>query len=130
VEAERWVFGLADQGSPHTKSSDPLPTNDSGAPTLEVQTITLGDDLAIVGLPGEPVNAVRHLVTAAVPHTFIMTVGYANAACGYLPTVEQIPQSGYEVGAMRFAPGTTEALVHAVIAMLVPENHDGSQTRA
>lgn len=116
VEAERWIFDLANQGHEHTRSSDPLPSGRT-VPKLEVQTISIGDELVIVALPGEPLSAVRKLVTRGLPGRFVLTVGYSNAAPGYLPTREDFPRSGYEVGATRFAPGTVERLAEAAVEL-------------
>jgi len=60
-----------------------------------VVTVTLGDDLAIVGLPGE--FFVQHGLDlksrSVIPNTFAF--GYCNATYGYFPTINAAWQGGY-----------------------------------
>jgi len=61
----------------------------------DLVTVTLGDDLAIVGLPGE--FFVQHGLDlksrCVIPNTFVC--GYCNATYGYFPTINATWQGGY-----------------------------------
>jgi Neutral/alkaline non-lysosomal ceramidase, N-terminal len=78
--------------------------------TVEVQTMRLGSNCAIVSLPGEFFVATRDSLveTAAIDHLFI--AGYANDYIGYVPPANEFANGGYEVGFARFAEDSEEAL--------------------
>jgi hypothetical protein len=61
----------------------------------DLVTVTLGDDLAIVGVPGE--FFVQHGLDlksrSLVPNTFLF--GYCNTTYGYFPTINAAVQGGY-----------------------------------
>jgi len=61
----------------------------------DLVTVTLGDDLALVGLPGE--FFVQHGLDlksrCVIPNTF--ACGYCNATYGYFPTINAAWQGGY-----------------------------------
>lgn len=61
----------------------------------ETTVAILGDQLAIVGLPGEPFcqHATRFRERAGVPHA--LTFGYCNGHFLYLPTIEAAAEGGY-----------------------------------
>jgi len=61
----------------------------------ETTTAILGDELAIVGLPGEPFcrHALRLRERAGVPHALIF--GYCNGHFLYFPTIEAAAEGGY-----------------------------------
>lgn len=94
-------------------SMDPLPATDE----LEVQCFRLGDTLEVVALPGEPLESGRDRIVSARHGCTVLTVGYANAAPGYLPASSDYPHAGYEVGMSRYAAGTLEALCDAAVTL-------------
>jgi len=55
-----------------------------------------GDDLTLVGLPGETVNGYVPLVEDAIGHRKLWVAGYANDDFGYLPTKKVLAEGGYE----------------------------------
>jgi hypothetical protein len=55
-------------------------------------------DIAIVGIPGEAFNEIGSRIKMASPAPFTLCCGYTNGALGYLPTTEEYPFGGYEVG--------------------------------
>jgi hypothetical protein len=63
--------------------------------TGELTTVTLGKDLAIVGVPGE--FFVEHGLSlkarSVIPNTFLF--GYCNGLLGYFPTINATWQGGY-----------------------------------
>jgi neutral ceramidase len=83
---------------------------------VEIQAMRLGDDCALVSLPGEffveTANAIR--AAAGVPHLLI--VGYANGMIGYVPPEETFASAGYEVGRALFEPKAERAIVDAAVS--------------
>lgn len=84
--------------------------------TLPVQVFRLGAGLTVVGLPGEPFTVTGRRIREAADGT-VLVAGYANEAAGYLPTEDEFPRSGYEVGCSMYAPGTVERLTATAIEL-------------
>jgi hypothetical protein len=84
----------------------------------EVQVIALGDEVAIVSLPGEIFVELGLALKAASPfkHTFIAEL--ANGSIGYVPSRAAYPQGNYEVVSARCAVGSGEMLVEAALKSL------------
>ncbi len=55
-----------------------------------------GDDLTLVGLPGEVVGGYVPLVEDAIGHRKLWLAGYTNDDFGYLPTKKVLAEGGYE----------------------------------
>lgn len=85
---------------------------------VEVQTIALADDWAVVGLPGEIFVELGLAIKAASPfrHTFIAEL--ANGSMGYVPHRAAYEQGSYEVVSARGAAGSGEKLVETALALL------------
>lgn len=66
---------------------------------LELQTVTFGADLALLGLAAEASAGygIRARNEFGNIYDLVWTAGYTNAIIGYLPTRGQIPRGGYEV---------------------------------
>jgi hypothetical protein len=109
--SELWIEDLLATHAAHFDSLDPPGT------TLPVQLLRVGDDAAIVGLPGEPFTAIGARIRAASGGT-LLVAGYANHSAGYLPTADEFPQSGYEVGCSQYRAGTAERLIDATTTLL------------
>jgi neutral ceramidase len=64
----------------------------------ELYTVTLGDDLAIAGWPGEffVQLGLDLKERSAIPNTFVF--GYCNRTFGYFPTINAAAQGGYGAG--------------------------------
>ncbi|WP_089155434.1 neutral/alkaline non-lysosomal ceramidase N-terminal domain-containing protein [Micromonospora sp. NBS 11-29] len=112
--AQLWIEDLLHARAAHFDCLDAPPAGDA---TLPVQALRIGDGLAVVGLPGEPFTATGGLIRASDPGT-VLVVGYANHSSGYLPTREEFPRSGYEVGCSQYAVGTAERLTEAATGLL------------
>ena len=104
VEAHR-ILTLADDWTGETKET-------------EVQVLSVGNDLAIVGLPGEVFAELGMAVRERSPFWQTLVIGLANEAIGYVPTRRAYEEGGYEVTSSRLAPGGGEALVEAAIELL------------
>lgn len=85
---------------------------------VEVQAITLGNDLAWVSLPGEIFVQLGLDLKIDSPFKQTMIAELANGSIGYIPNRRAYPQGNYEVVSARCAAGSGEMLVEAAIAML------------
>ncbi len=85
---------------------------------VEVQVITLGDDLAWVSLPGEIFVQLGLDLKLDSPFQQTMIAELANGSIGYIPNRRAYPQGNYEVISARCAEGSGEILVAAAVKML------------
>lgn len=88
--------------------------------TVEIQAISVGDQLAFVGVPGEPFLEIEHDIRARSPFEFTYVCGQANGFSGYMPTRIAYGQGGYEVGNSwtKFGPGIGESVADAGVEVL------------
>lgn len=86
--------------------------------TTEVQALALGDDLAIVGLPGEVFAELGLALRERSPFRHTLVLGLANEAIGYVPTQRAFEEGGYEPTSSRLQPGGGERLVEEALAAL------------
>ena len=86
----------------------------------EVQAITLGDELAWVGMPGDAFTELGLAIKTNSPflHTVVSEQSGAGAI-SYVPNRKAFPEGAYEVISARFAPGGAELLVEQAVQMLV-----------
>jgi len=84
----------------------------------EVQVITLGNDVAWVGLPGEIFSELGIAIKKASPFPQTIIVELANGLVGYVPTKKGFTEGSYEAISARIAPGGGEALAEAAIGLL------------
>lgn len=96
-------------------------SNDSGKVTFEaeVQVITLGNELAWVGLPGEMFVELGLSLKNASPFRYTMVHTLANGAIGYVPNMRAYPEGAREAEATRCAPGSGERLIEAATRLLI-----------
>src|SRR5690606_14820110 len=85
---------------------------------VEVQAFRVGDEVAIVGMPGEVFVELGLAVKAASPFKTTMVVELTNVHIAYLPTKPAFAQGGYETLNSRLAPGGGEMLVDSAIRQL------------
>jgi hypothetical protein len=104
VEAHR-ILSLAEGWTGETRAT-------------EVQALALGDDLALVGLPGEIFAQLGLELRQRSPFRHTLVFGLANEAIGYVPTRAAYDEGGYEPTASRLRPGGGEALVAAALDLL------------
>lgn len=103
VQAFKAVDVTARLGKPHS---------------VEVQVISLGDDLAWVSLPGEIFVELGMQVKRGSPFQQTMIAELANGAIGYIPNRIAYSQGNYEVVSARCAVGSGEKLVDEAIRQL------------
>ena len=78
-----------------------------------------GQDLTLVGMPGETVGDYAHLVEQAIGPTNLWPAGYCTDQFGYLPSKRVLAEGGYECRGLKsftgsFAPEAQDALVNKV----------------
>lgn len=86
--------------------------------TVEVQVISLSDDLAIVSMPGEIFVELGLAIKKASPFKHTLIAELANGSMGYVPNKDAYPQGNYEVVSARGAPGSGEKLVEVALKLL------------
>jgi hypothetical protein len=85
---------------------------------VEVQVISLGDNLAWVSLPGEIFVELGLQIKRGSPFKQTMIAELANGAVGYIPNRVAYPQGNYEVVSSRVAEGSGEKLVDEAFRQL------------
>ena len=86
---------------------------------LEVQAFRLGDDVAVVALPGELFVELGLSIKAASPFTTTIVIELANSDdCYYVPTRKAFIEAGYEVVYSMLAPGGGDMLVDKAVELL------------
>jgi neutral ceramidase len=84
----------------------------------EVQAITFGRDLALVGYPGD--SFVEHGLFIKQNSPFGLTVvseQSTNGSLGYIPNEKAYPEGSYEVESARLAPGGGEVLAREAVRL-------------
>jgi neutral ceramidase len=84
----------------------------------EVQALASGDELAVVGLPGEVFAELGLALRERSPFRQTLVLGLANEAIGYVPTRPAYEEGGYEPTSSRLQPGGGERLVDAAVGLL------------
>lgn len=85
---------------------------------LEVQVLTLGDNVAVVGVPGEIFTQLSLSIKEASPFETTLVIELTNSHIAYVPTKKAFLQGSYETINSRLAPGGGELMVEAAIQML------------
>ena len=95
--------------------------NENGKLTFDadVQVITLGNELAWVGLPGEMFVELGLALKEASPFRYTIVHSLANGAIGYVPNRRSYPEGGYEPTSTRCAPGAGEKLIESATNQLI-----------
>lgn len=85
---------------------------------VELNAITVGEELAFVTAPNELFDTISMLVEegSVYPHT--LTLGYCNAYRGYIPSKFGYEYTCYESDATWFEPGIGEQIAEQFISML------------
>ncbi len=91
-----------------------------GAIESEVQVIVLGDELALVGFPGDAFVELGLAIKENSPFPFtVISEQSGNGVLSYVPNRKAFSEGGYEVISARIAPGGGELLVDASIRILI-----------
>jgi hypothetical protein len=84
----------------------------------EVQALSIGRELAVVGLPGEVFTELGLTLRERSPFRHTLVLSLANDTVGYIPTRRAYDEGGYEVAASCLAPGAGEQLVEEALRLL------------
>ena len=84
----------------------------------EVQVFTLGDDFAIVSLPGEVFVELGTYIKERSPYPATMVLELTNGSVDYIPDRKAFVEGNYEAVSARCAPGSGELLVERVLEIL------------
>jgi neutral ceramidase len=98
-----------------------LPAAESGkreTMALEVQVFRLGDDLALVGLPGEVFVDLGLAIKRRSPFAQTFVIELCNTAPAYIPTKKAFEEGSYETVNSLIAPGGGELIVEAALKLL------------
>lgn len=85
---------------------------------LEVQVFRLGQDVSIVGLPGEVFTELSLDIKKSSPAKLTMVIECTNALLPYVPMKDAFKQGSYETINSRLVPGGGEMLVDAAVRLL------------
>ena len=96
----------------------------------EVQVISLGNELAWVGLPGEMFVELGLSLKEASPFRYTMIHSLANGAIGYVPNRKAYPEGSYEATSTRCAPGAGEKLIESATNQLIKLKNADQQSNA
>jgi neutral ceramidase len=84
----------------------------------EVQVFTLGDDFAMVSLPGEVFVELGMYIKERSPYQHTMIVELTNGSVDYIPDRKAFLEGNYEPVSARCAPGSGEILVERTLEIL------------
>jgi neutral ceramidase len=85
---------------------------------VEVQVISLGQDIAWVGLPGEIFVELGMALKRQSPFAHTFLVELANENVGYVPDRRSFAEGNYEPESARCAPGSGEKMIEFAARML------------
>ncbi|UCF36433.1 MAG: neutral/alkaline non-lysosomal ceramidase N-terminal domain-containing protein [Acidobacteriota bacterium] len=85
---------------------------------VEVQVITLGNEIAWVALPGEVFVELGLAIKLRSPFRYTFPVSLANENIGYIPDRRSYAEGNYEPVSARCAAGSGELLVDAAVDLL------------
>lgn len=95
-----------------------LELRDGSTIPLEVQAFRLGEELAIVTLPGEVFVDLGLAIKQASPFQTTVLIELTNDAPGYIPTRKAFAEGSYETVNSRVVPGSGEAMVAVAVKLL------------
>lgn len=95
-------------------------TDDSSALKSEVSVIAFGDQMALVGFPGDAFVELGLGIKLNSPFPFtIVSEQSGNGTISYMPNKKAFPEGQYEVNSVRYSSGGGESLVDAALETLI-----------
>ncbi|HNS21953.1 MAG TPA: sugar phosphate isomerase/epimerase family protein [Sedimentisphaerales bacterium] len=85
---------------------------------IEVQVFRLGDEVAVVGLPGEVFADLGLAIRKASPFPTTLVIELCQDSVAYIPTRKAFAEGSYETVNSRIAPGGGERMADAAIRLL------------
>lgn len=103
------------------KSTTTIPLTDDGtALESEVSVIAFGDQMALVGFPGDAFVELGLGIKLNSPYPFtIVSEQSGNGTISYMPNKKAFPEGQYEVNSVRYSSGGGEALVESALKILI-----------
>ena len=86
--------------------------------SLELHVTTVGSDIALVAMPGEPFVEIQQVVHERSPFPTTWFSGYTNVGTAYLPTADAYSAGGYEVEVTPFSPEAAAHLIETTLETL------------
>jgi len=84
----------------------------------EIQVITLGEECAIVSLPGEIFTEIGMYIKSRSPYPYTVVVELTNGSIGYVPDRKAYIEGNYEPVSARCAAGSGEILAERALKLL------------
>lgn len=95
-------------------------TVDGSALESEVSVIAFGDQMALVGFPGDAFVELGLGIKLNSPFPFtIVSEQSGNGTISYMPNKKAFPEGQYEVNSVRYSSGGGESLVDAALEALI-----------
>ncbi|WP_395810597.1 neutral/alkaline non-lysosomal ceramidase N-terminal domain-containing protein [Daejeonella sp.] len=95
-------------------------TDDGSALESEVSVIAFGDQIALVGFPGDAFVELGLGIKLNSPFPFtIVSEQSGNGTISYMPNKKAFPEGQYEVNSARYRSGGGESLVDAALETLI-----------
>ena len=85
---------------------------------VELDTVTIGTDVAICTAPNELFDTNTMFVEENSPYAMTMTFGYSNGYRGYIPSAYGWEYTSYESDCSYFLPGCGETIQDTFLSML------------
>ena len=85
---------------------------------ITLSTLQLGDDIALLQLPGECFVEYQLFAQEQRPGGFVAVAAYGDDGPWYLPTAKAYPEGGYEPSAAFAGPEAEGILRSAIIKLL------------
>jgi len=86
--------------------------------TYDLQIFTIGDDIALAAMPGEPFVEIGLRIKEKSPFKHTLFSGYSNVGWAYIPTPQAYELGGYEVEVTPFEPGASLQIVDEALRVL------------
>lgn len=86
--------------------------------TIPIDAWVLGDELALIAIPGELTAVPGRLIESSSPLPTTRIIGYANDYVGYLPDLALYDSGTYEALASPYAPDCGERVAWAAASLL------------
>ncbi len=84
----------------------------------EIQVFALGDEVAIVSLPGEIFTELGTYIRSRSPYPYTIVTELTNGSIGYVPDRKAFIEGNYEPVSSRCAPGSGEILAGNALRLL------------
>lgn len=86
--------------------------------TLDLQVMAIGDEIALVAVPGELFVEIGLAVKRDSPFRYTLFSSYSNLGGGYLPVPDAYPLGGYEVERSPYSPEAAGEVIAGTLALL------------